>query len=72
MPEVLVDVRINKKRSYNLKYLSEELLLITDLKKKLSTPYHIMFLSCFLRVVKALLPLALLDVIYSKTLRKKI
>jgi glycosyltransferase involved in cell wall biosynthesis len=72
MPEVLVDVRINKKRSYNLNYLSEELLLITDLKKKLSTPYHIIFFSCFLRVAKALLPLALLNVIYSKTLRKRI
>ena len=70
LSEVLVDVRKNEKRNYNLIYLTEEIRLIWQAGRILNTQKIRVFASMTFRVCRFFLPLWVVSRIYSMFLRQ--
>ena len=71
LPDVLVDVRINPTRNYNMKYLGEEIANIRNIGRLLRVNFLVVAVSVFLRVIRAVMPEKLIDAVYSVFLRRE-
>ena len=71
LPDVLVDVRINPTRNYNMKYLGEEIVNIRNIGRLLRVNFLVVAVSVFLRVIRAVMPEKLIDAVYSVFLRRE-
>ena len=71
LPDVLVDVRINPTRNYNMKYLVEEIANIRNIGRLLRVNFLVVAVSVCLRIIRALVPEKLIDAVYSVFLHGK-